>query len=288
MLKLKDFKILLFLIAVGFFSLSSIQAQSLKVPIPSPLQKVSQQFALTNIDIEYSRPSVKGRVIFSDLVPYGKMWRTGANASTKVTFGSDVKVNDKDLTAGTYALYTIPGQNEWQIIFYSDLTMGTNFEKYNKKDAAAILTVPVEKSSNIIETFTIQVENITTTSANMTLSWENSIVSVSVTTEIDAEVMTGIEKAMKDNRPYYQASVYYLENDKDLNQAYEWAVKAAEQNPNAYWIALHKATLEFKTGKYKDAIASANKVISMTSDQNYVKAAKEIITDSNSKLSNKK
>lgn len=288
MMNFKTAKILLVLFTL---SLTGVEAQNIKVPTASPLQKISQQFALSNIDIEYSRPSVNGRVIFGKLVPFDKIWRTGANASTKITFGEDVKVNGHDVKAGTYALYTYPSKEEWKITLYSDLKLGSGFAAYNQDHEVLALTVPVRKLQNLVETFTIQVANITSTSADIVLSWEKTAVSFNVEADIDADVMSSIEKSMKDNRPYYQASAYYLQNNKDLNQAYEWAVKASEQNPNAYWILLNKAKAEFAVGKYKDAITSANLVrtkAEAAGNSDYVKIAQDIIAESNIKLTKKK
>lgn len=289
MINFKTAKILLVVFTLSL--MSGVDAQSIKVPTASPLQKISQQFALSNIDIEYSRPSAKGRVIFGELVPFGKIWRTGANASTKITFGEDVKVNGHDVKAGTYALYTYPNKEEWKITLYSDLKLGSGFAAYNKDHEVLAITVPVRKLSKQVETFTIQVENITSTSADVSLSWENTEVSFNVEADIDAEVMRSIESSMKDNRPYYQASAYFLQNNKDINKAYEWAVKASEQNPNAYWILLNKARAEFAIGKYKDAITSANLVrvkAAEAGNSDYVKIAQDIIAESNNKLSIKK
>ena len=151
--------------------------------------------------------------------------------------------------------------------------------------------MPVRKLQNLVETFTIQVANITSTSADIVLSWEKTAVSFNVEADIDADVMSSIENSMKDNRPYYQASAYYLQNNKDLNQAYELAVKASEQNPNAYWILLNKAKAEFAVGKYKDAITSANLVrtkAEAAGNSDYVKIAQDIIAESNIKLTKKK
>ncbi|MCO5232138.1 MAG: DUF2911 domain-containing protein [Chitinophagales bacterium] len=247
---------MLFAIALGFGS--HAQAQGLKVPVPSPQQKISQGFAISEIQIDYSRPSVKGRVIFGDLVPYGKVWRTGANSSTTISFGEDVKINGHDVKAGTYAIYTVPGPTEWKLSLYSDLKLGGNVNSYDTQNEVISIQLPVKKLADKIETFTIQINNLTDVSANISLAWENTSVSFNVNAEIDEDVMKSIEKAMKDNRPYGQAASYYLNNGKDLNQAYDWIQKAIDQAPYAFWHILSKAKIEKGLKKHEQAIETAN------------------------------
>ncbi len=287
MIKFNKLKVLLLIAGLSLSGSDFVQAQGLKVPTPSTLQKVSQGFALSEIQIEYSRPSAKGRVIFGGLVPYGKLWRTGANQSTKITFGEDVKVNGLEVKAGTYAIYTVPGEKEWKISLYNDLKLGGNVANYTTKNEVVAMQVPVKKLADKVETFTIQIDDISNTSANITLSWENTQVSFNVTADIDAQVVANIESAMKDNRPYHQAASYYLETGKDLNQAYEWVQKAAEQNPNAFWVLLNKAKIEHALGKHEAAIATANQVkvkAAEAKNDDYIKMADAMIEHCNAEL----
>lgn len=287
MIKINKLKVLLLIAGLGLSGSDLVQAQTLKVPTPSTLQKVTQGFALSEIQIEYSRPSAKGRTVFGDLVPYGKLWRTGANQSTKITFGEDVKVNGKDVKAGTYAVYTVPGESEWKITLYSDLKLGGNVAGYDAKNEVLAVQVPVKKLADKVETFTIQVENVQNTSADITLSWENTKVALNVTADIDAKVVESINASMKDNRPYHQAASYYLETGKDLNQAYEWVQKAAEQNPNAFWVLLNKAKIEHALGKHEAAIATANQVkvkAAEAKNDDYIKMADAMIEKCNAEL----
>lgn len=287
MIKSNKLKVLLLIAGLGLSGSDLVQAQGLKAPVPSTLQKVTQGFALSEIQLEYSRPSAKGRTVFGDLVPYGKLWRTGANQSTKITFGEDVKVNGKDVKAGTYAVYSVPGESEWKITLYSDLKLGGNVAGYDTKNEVLALQVPVKKLADKVETFTIQIEDVENTSANIVFSWENTEVSLNVTADIDAKVVANIEAAMKDNRPYHQAASYYLENGKDLNQAYEWVQKAAEQNPNAFWVLLNKAKIEHAMGKHDLAIATANQVKAKAADaknDDYIKMADAMIEKCNAEL----
>jgi hypothetical protein len=236
-------------------------AQQLNTPAPSPLQTVTQAFGLGEIKIEYSRPSVKGRVIYGGLVPYGQIWRTGANAATKITFGENIQVNGTAVKAGTYALYTIPGKDEWQVMLYNDLKLGGDVANYKPADEALRFTVKPRKTMEKVETFTIGVNNISYAACTIDLVWENTAVSFNVTSGHDAEVMKQIASIMDettDTRPYYRAAAYYYENDKDLAMALKWIDKAAAQNADAFWITHMKAKIQAKMKDYNGAIETAN------------------------------
>ena len=258
-------------------------AQGLKTPAPSPTQTLKQNFALGEITIEYSRPSVKGRTIFGDLVPFGKVWRTGANGATKVTFTEDMKVEGKDLKAGTYALYTIPGKESWDVMFYKDLTMGGNVDDYKVENEVLKVNVKPMAVANKVETFTIDVAEVMPKTATIELVWDNTKVGIKVSADIDSKIMKNIETTMaKDARPYGQAAGYYYDNDKDMNQALTWVNKALEQNPKAYWNMMLKANIEYKLKNYTAATASAEKTIAMATedkDDSYVNKAKKLLAD---------
>lgn len=268
-------------------TLFTINAQQLKVPAPSPTQTLDQNFALSNIKIEYSRPSVKGRVIFGDLVTFGKIWRTGANASTKVTFGEDVKIEGNALAAGTYALYTIPNKDSWEVMFYNDLKLGGNVAEY--KTANEVLRVKVKAAAYgaKVETFTINVADITSSAANIELLWENTRVAINVVADIDSKIMKNIEGSLAaDSRPYFQAAGYYYENNKDLNKALEWANKAIEQNPKAFYMVHLKAKIQVKLKDYKGAIATAEQSIALAKEaknDDYVAMNEKLIAEAKTK-----
>lgn len=269
------------LCAFVFAAVSGLSAQTLKVPAPSPLQTLKQAFALSDISIEYSRPSAKGRVVFGDVVAYGKVWRTGANGATKITFGEDVKVRGVKVPAGAYALYTVPGKDSFQVMLYKDLKLGGDVANYNKANEQISFFVKTGKLTEKVETFTINVAAITASSANIELSWENTVVAFEVVADIDAAIMANIDAAInKDARPYYQAASYYYENGKDMNTALTWVTKATEQNPKAYWVMLLKAKIENKLNDTAAAIISANKVIAMATEgknADYVKMGEDLI-----------
>ena len=270
-------------IAIVALTSSTLSAQ-LKVPAPSPMQTIKQAFALSDITIEYSRPSAKGRVIFGDVVSFGSVWRTGANSTTKITFGEDVKVEGNDVKAGTYGLYTIPNKDSWEIMLYKDLTLGGNVADYKKENEVARFTVKPTSLTEKVETFAINVADITANSANVELVWEKTRAAFKVVADIDSKIMKTIETTIvKDNRPYYQAASYYYDNDKDLKLASEWIDKAIANNPKAYWVVLLKAKIQYKAKDLKGAAITAEQAkVLATADQDdaYIKMAEKIIADS--------
>lgn len=270
-------------IAITAISATSMNAQQLKVPAPSPLQTIKQAFALSDMSIEYSRPSVKGRVIYGDIVPFGKVWRTGANGATKITFGDDVKVEGTDIKAGTYAIYTIPNKDSWEIMFYKDLTLGGNVADYKPENEIAHFKVKPKALSEKIETFTIDVADITSTSANVELNWEKTRVSFNVVAEIDTKIMKNIETSLAaDTRPYFQAASYYYETNKDLAKALEWVNKGIDNNPKAFWMVMLKAKIQAKQNDKKGAVATAEQVITIATEaknDDYVAQAKKLIAE---------
>lgn len=240
-------------------SVMGAHAQSIKTPAPSPTQTVTQAFGLGEIKIEYSRPSVKGRVIFGDLVPYGKVWRTGANQATKITFSDTVKVNNTSVAPGTYALYTMPGQAEWDIMLYKDLTLGGDVAEYKAEKELMRFKAKSSAMSDKTETFSILVNNVTFTSCSIDLVWDKTKVSIPVTADIDTRIEAQIKKELApgDRKPYYAAANYYFENNKDLPKALEWANLGAENNPDAYWMTHLVAKIKMKMKDYPGAIKSA-------------------------------
>jgi hypothetical protein len=270
-------------IAIAALTSTSLNAQ-LKVPAPSPLQTVKQAFALSDITVEYSRPSARGRVVFGDVVPFGKVWRTGANNATKITFGEDVKVEGMDVKAGTYAIYTIPNKDSWEIMLYKDLTLGGNVEEYKKENELIRFVVkPVTMSGDKVETFSIDFSEMNANNTKIELVWEKTRVPFKVVADIDSKIMKTIDNTIvKDTRPYFQAASYYYDNDKDLKQAAEWADKAIANNPKGYWIYMLKAKIQAKQKDSKGAIATAEQVIKIATEEKddaYVSQAKKLIAE---------
>lgn len=263
-------------LAIGFGM--NAQAQTIKMPAPSPLSTVKQAFGLSDVTVEYSRPSAKGRTVFGDVVPFETLWRTGANGCTKVTFGDDVKIDGKAVPAGTYSLFSIPGKAEWTIILNKNTKLGGTNGYSEAEDLLRFKAKPRAKAEKT-ETFTIEFANLTANKATMELIWENTVVAFDFTTEFDEKVMKNIESVMaKDARPYHMAASYYYDNKKDMTKALDWATKAVESNPEAYWSLMLKAKIQLELKDYKGATATAEKVkVVGKDDQAYVKMADELI-----------
>lgn len=254
-------KILALLVfAVGTVGTATAQ---IKTPQPSPVATVKQAFGLGEITITYARPASKGRVIFGDLVPYDKLWRTGANASSKITFSDDVLIEGQKLAAGEYALYTIPGKTEWTIIFHKNTKLwglGGPGEYKEENDALRVKVKPAALPANV-ESFTIAVSDISMNKCVISLEWEKTKASFTVETEVDAKIVASIEKTLNpkpDAMPYYSAASYYYESGKDLNQALVWVNKATELNTDAFWMVHLKAKILKGLNDKPGAIAAAN------------------------------
>lgn len=273
---------LLVLALASTFALS-VKAQ-IKSPQPSPTAEIEQTIGLTNVEIEYSRPGKKGREIFGKLVPYGEIWRTGANASTKIKISDDIKVNGKELKKGEYALYTIPGESEWTIIFHNNLSHWGVGEYKEEEDALRITAKP-SKFGVTVETFTIEFGNFTTTSGKLMLMWENTLVTIDIETNAMEQVEAQIKSVLLDGPSagsYAAGADFYLEKGENLEQALTWIDKAIEQRSDAFWYIHKKANILAKMGKKKEAIATANKSIevakaSENGDYGYVAKNEELI-----------
>jgi len=253
---LKNTLFRIFAIAIACGCWTSVQAQ-LETPAASPLGKVEQKVGVMEIKIEYSRPGVKGRTIFGDLVPFGEVWRTGANAPTTISFSDPVKLEGKDVPAGKYSLYTIPGEQEWTIIINKKASGGRD----EKEDQATFKVKPTALTTSI-ETFTINVTDIRTSTANVELAWDKTSVKFRMEFDVDKKVMAAIKKAMENPLSdvasmYFQSASYYYENGKDLKQALEWINKSLEINSDPFFIWRVKSQIQAGLKDYKGAIASA-------------------------------
>ena len=252
-------KILMMTLLLGMMFNS--YGQGIKIPAPSPGQTIKQDFSLSAIEVVYSRPVIKGRKIFGDIVPFGKLWRTGANSPTKFTFGEDVKVAGQSLKAGSYQVISIPSEKSWVIIF----SKGTNgVFNYNASEDVLKVTVPSTTLASSVESFSIQFSDVTANRLNIQMSWEKTSVSIPVETDVDAKIMSSIDRAMNiDSKPYFESASYYFETGRDIKKALEWASKAAEANPTAYWVFHLKAKIQAKTGDKVGAKATALKSIEL-------------------------
>lgn len=264
-------------------SVQFAQAQ-IDMPQASPKAILKTKVGLTDVEVEYSRPGLKGRdkKIFGELAPYGKVWRTGANEATKITFSENVKVSGKELAAGTYALLTIPDKNEWTVIFNTQLDMWGNYGYNEEHDVLRVkvkpTVIPYPK-----ETFTIDFSSYTNSGADLTISWDNTLVSVPIEAEVDSKVMAAIEREMqKDSIPpmtYFRAATYYQQNNKDLNKALQW-IDTAIQNREHFLFYNVKSKILADMKKYKEAIKAAEKsreLAQKDNNEDYVKINNDLI-----------
>ncbi|MDG1451875.1 MAG: DUF2911 domain-containing protein [Polaribacter sp.] len=274
-MKKSNFKILSIAILALAISLTSCNknkvvieietATELKIstPQPSPLGKISQRVGLTDIDIAYSRPGVKGRTIFGELVAFGKIWRTGANSNTKITFSSDVMMDGQTLKAGSYGLYSIPNKDTWEIIFYSEADKNGVPRDWDDNKIAAKTSVKVGSMPMNIETFTIAFNDVTSTSTIIGLLWEKTYVGIKIEVPTDQMVSTTIDAVMAASPKagdYYNAAIYYSQQDKDLKKANEWMEKAMSMiEKPGFWQLRQQSLIYAKIGETEKAIATAKK-----------------------------
>lgn len=276
-------KILLF-IAVGAF-VFNMNAQ-VTTPQSSPLTKVEQKIGLTDFTLEYSRPGVKGRTVFGDLVPYGKVWRTGANKNSIITFTDDVTVMGQLLKAGSYAIYTIPGKDKWEVLFYKDTNNWGLPEKWDDGKVAARLFSEVMPIPFNVENFTIDFNEISNSGANLEILWEKTYIAVPFRVPTDDKVLASINDALNGTpkaSDYYAAAVYYSEEGKDLKQAKEWMDKSMKMNDKPMFYQLRQQSLIYaKTGDKKGAIEIAKKSLAASKEagnEDYVKMNMDSIAE---------
>lgn len=261
--------------------LMNAQAQ-LKTPAPSPTQTVKQDFGLGSIELSYSRPAVKGRKVFGDLEPYGSVWRTGANNATTLQFTDEVSIGGVTLAPGKYGLLSIPDKDNWTIIV-SKQTDVTSPSAYKQEMDLVRVSAPVQKLKEGVENFTISINDIKPNSCVLSLAWDKTAVSLSISTDIDSKIMSTIAKVMQGEKPpYYNAAMYYLENGKDLKQALAWFDKAVEQSPTAYWVQHQRANCLAKLGKTAEARAAAEKSKELAlaaKNMGYVKLNEKLLSE---------
>lgn len=252
------------LILVALAIITFVADAQVLTPQPSPPGSVSTTVGLTEVTIDYFRPSAKGRKIFSNdattLVPYGKIWRTGANGGSVITFSDDVKVEGVAVPKGKYQILTWPGESEWTVSLHKEL-IGGNMNGYDASKDAAKFKVKPGKLAEKVETLTFTIGDIAPDSktAKVQLAWENTSVKFTISVDYDAQVMKSIEASTKVNpNNLFQAASYYFETGKDLKQAREWITVAAQANPDAFWVWHQKAKIEKALGDKAAATASAN------------------------------
>lgn len=273
---------------VLFMTCASVFAVNAQIttPQPSPSAKVEQKVGLTDVTLEYSRPGVKGRAIFGDLVPYGKMWRTGANKNSMITFSTDATIAGQTLKAGSYAIFTKPSEKSWEIYFYSDTENWGTPRNWDDAKVAATVNAKVASSKSNVESFTMQISDLSNTGATLEILWAKSYVAVPFTVPTDVAVSASITKVM--NGPgaqdFYSAATYYLEAGKDINKAVEWidtAIDMTKDQPR-FWMLRRQSLIHAKAGNKAGAIAAAKaslKYSEKAGNADYVKMNKDSLKE---------
>lgn len=262
----------------------SVNAQ-IETPQPSPSSKIEQKVGLTDVTVEYSRPGVRGREVFGSLIPYGKMWRTGANKNTMISFSDDVVVDGQTLKAGSYAIFATPNETSWEVVFYSDTNNWGTPQKWDDSMVTAKTTIEASKMPMLVETFTITFDNLTSSSAELSFMWENTMAKVTFEVPTDAKVSKSIEKVMAgpSANDYFAAAVYNLSEEKDLDNAKEWMDKAMSMvKEPAFWQLRQQSLLYAKMGDKKNAIATAKKSLEgaeKAGNADYVKMNKDSLKE---------
>jgi len=277
-------------LATTLLAAPAAQAQ-IATPQPSPKATVMQRVGLTDVTITYSRPSVKGRAIFgadNSVVPNGKRWRTGANATTSIKFSDEVTIEGQKIPAGEYGLYTVPRPNEWTLILNKSLKQGADVDGFKDDQDVARFTLKPYKLPAKVETFTIGFADLTPATATVLMEWENTGIKFKITSDVDGKVMAQIdEKVVKNANPSAQdlagAAVYYNDNNKDPKQALAWMEKANATDPK-FWNVNTEAKIRLKMKDYRGAIAAAERskklaLESLPPNGEYVKMNEELIAE---------
>ncbi len=257
-------KLLLPIIAIGCFSVTGVS--QVRMPAPSPTQTIKQEFGIGSIEITYSRPAAKGRKIFGELVPYSKLWRTGANAATKIVLTEPVEFGGKRIDTGTYVLYTIPGIDSWDIIFNKGLK-NWGIDGYKESEDVARVRVAPMKMKDKVESFTMQFVEVKPESCELQIMWEKTVVPISIKADFRDKVRGQIEAALQtDKKPYWQAAQFYNEYEKNLPKALENITKALETNDKAYWMWIYKAKIQKEMGDNTGAMESSKKSLELAKE----------------------
>src|SRR5690606_17115090 len=268
------------MIAAMLYIGSPVQAQ-LRLPPASSSQTIIQSLGITSVTLTYHRPNSNGRQIFGDLVPFGEVWRTGANNIPVLTFEDEVMVGGTTLAAGTYGLLTIPGKNEWTVIFSKNSNQWGAYTYTPEEDVFRFTVKPVQLDKPR-ETFTMEFSSVSPSHARLSISWENTQIGFDLTVDQDAEIMAAIDQAMSnsEDKPYFQAAQYYYTNNKDISKALEWINAADQPSPNPVpYIKYWKARIQLKAGDKQGAIATAEESIAIARQQKneeYVRLNKQV------------
>lgn len=278
---MKKVFVIALMVLTGASGFSQVQT-----PAASPLGKVHQTVGLTEVSVEYSRPSTKGRNIFGNLVSFGKVWRTGANANSTIYFGDDVIIGGQTLKKGEYAIFTIPKPDIWEVIFYTDTHNWGLPEKWNEEKIAAKVRVKPVSLNNHVETLTIGINALDNDFGHLEISWEKTMVSVKFEVPTSKIANASIEKALAgpDSETYYNAANYYYQSNNDINRALEWINMSVEMRgkDTPFWYLRLKALIQAKAGDKKAAIKTAQRssdAAEKAGNTDYIKLNKDSISE---------
>lgn len=271
------------------FSISLCVSAQIETPQPSPNAVLTQNIGLSEVSLAYSRPSANGRTIFGDLVPFNKRWRTGANENTILTFSHDVEIEGQYLEAGSYALYSVPKEESWDVFFYEDTDNWGLPKTWNEDAVAAMVNLPVSTLNHNVETFTIGFNAIAMDKAHLQISWEKTMIEIPIDFPTDDLVMQNINTVMSgpSARDYFNSAVYYLNADKDLKQAEKWIDKAmAMSEDKPYWMLRQQSLIYAANGKNAKAVEVAKASLAAAKEAgnaDYVKMNQKSIKEWSSK-----
>ena len=261
---------------------ASAQELKGKIPAASPGQRIEQDFGLGTISVKYFRPNTKGRKIFGEIEPYGTVWRTGANNATVITLTDTIAIEGHTLAPGSYSLFSIPGADEWTIIFNKTIQQWGAYAYDEKQDLLRFKVKPLKLAARV-ETLTIQFAEVHQEDGVLQILWENTAINLHLKTDVNQRVMANIQEAMKgDKKPYYMSAIWYYNHGGDLKQALAWMQEADKAQPAAFNVKYWLARLQLKTGDKKSAIASANEGLKLAladNSQEYVRMNKEVLHD---------
>ena len=270
------------IVTFAFFTFN-LNAQ-ITTPKASPLAKIEQKVGLADLSISYSRPGKKDRVIFGEVVPFGEIWRFGANENTKITSSEALIIGKDTLKAGTYAIFTKPNKDMWEIYFYTEITNWGTPEKWDEQKVALKMIAPVVALNDVVENLTISFDNLHNAGATLQFSWDKTRINVPFSLNTKDKVLASIKKTMDGPAAgdYYAAASYYFQEKLDMKQALSWCSKAVEMRPEAYWMSRLMSQLQAANSDYKGAIETAKKSIiaaEKDGDDNYVRMNKASIEE---------
>jgi hypothetical protein len=274
-------------LAAVFFVISFTASAQVKTPAASPRANFEQTVGLTDIEIDYSRPSAKGRTIFGDLVPFGKMWRTGANQNSMITFGDDVIIDGNTVKKGKYALFVTPKADNWEVVFYTDTENWGTPEKFEESNVAARVNVKPEMLNRPVETFTISLNNVDNDFVHLEFAWEKTIAAVKIEVPTKKLAMANIDKVLAGPSAgdYFSSAQYYYQSNGDIAKALEYVNKATEMTSakgTPFWYNRLKSLIQAKSGDKKGAIETAKaslEAAEKAGNADYVKMNKDSIAE---------